>query len=66
MKQKSLLKPRSHRFWNYYNLSKHVPIAFASFCDGNMFWHIDNAGNTAQKAFENMVSLQKLHKKAPE
>ena len=31
MKQKSLLKPRSHRFWHDCNLSKHVPVAFATF-----------------------------------
>ena len=31
MKQTSLLKPRSHRFWHDYNLSKHVPVAFATF-----------------------------------
>ena len=31
MKQKSLLKPRSHRFWHDYNLSKHVSVAFATF-----------------------------------
>ena len=31
MKKKSLLKPRSHRFWHDYNLSKHVPVAFATF-----------------------------------
>ena len=30
MKQKSLLKPRSHRFWHDYNLSKHVSVAFAT------------------------------------
>ena len=31
MKQKSLLKPRSHRLWHDYNLSNHVPVAFATF-----------------------------------
>ena len=31
MKKKSLLKPRSHRFWHDYNLSKHVSVAFATF-----------------------------------
>ena len=31
MKQKSLLKPHSHRFWQDYNLSKHVPVASACF-----------------------------------
>ena len=31
MKQKSLLKPRSHRFWHDCNMSKHVPVAFATF-----------------------------------
>ena len=31
MKQKPLLKPRSHRFWHDCNLSKHVPVAFATF-----------------------------------
>ena len=31
MKHKPLLKPRSHRFWHDYNLSKHVPVAFATF-----------------------------------
>ena len=31
---KSLLKPRSHRFWYDYNLSKRVPIAFATFLRG--------------------------------
>ena len=31
MKKKSLLKPRSHRFWHYNNLSKPVSVAFATF-----------------------------------
>ena len=31
MKQKPLLKPCSHYFWHDYNLSKHVPVAFATF-----------------------------------
>ena len=31
MKQKLLLKPPSHRFWHDYNLSKHIPVAFATF-----------------------------------
>ena len=31
MKHKPLLKPRSHRFWHDYNVSKHVPGAFATF-----------------------------------
>ena len=31
MKQKPLLKPPSHRFWLDYNLSKHLPIEFATF-----------------------------------
>ena len=31
MKQKPLLKTRSHYFWHDYNLSKHVPVAFATF-----------------------------------
>ena len=30
-KQKPLLKPRSHRFLHDCNLSKHVPVAFATF-----------------------------------
>ena len=37
MKHKPLLKPRSHRFWHDYNLSKNVSVAFATFCDGNVF-----------------------------
>ena len=31
MEHKPLLKPRSHRFWHDYNLSKHVSVAFATF-----------------------------------
>ena len=31
MKQKPLLKPPSHRFWLDYNLSKHLPVEFATF-----------------------------------
>ena len=31
MEHKPLLKPRSHRFWHDYNLSKHVPVKFATF-----------------------------------
>ena len=31
MKHKRMLKPRSHRFWHDYSLSKHVPVAFATF-----------------------------------
>ena len=30
-KQKPLLKLRTHRFWHDCNLSKHVPVAFATF-----------------------------------
>ena len=31
MKQKPLLKPPSHCFWLDYNLSKHLPVEFATF-----------------------------------
>ena len=31
MKHKPLLKPISHRFWHDCNLSKHIPVAFATF-----------------------------------
>ena len=31
IKQQPLLKPPSHCFWHDYNLSKHLPLGFATF-----------------------------------
>ena len=61
MKQKPLLKPRSHCFGHDCNLSKHVLIAFATFLamrtcfDQLKCW---------EKAYENKVSSQKRPKKS--
>ena len=53
--------------WRKSHCGNHVPIAFGMitichntfpshlplFCDGNVFWQIENAGNTEKKAVEN-------------
>ena len=65
MKQKPLLKPPSHRFWLDYNLSKHLPIEFATFLQWEgvlMNW---KCRKCCKKAFENAFSLQKIRKNDP-
>ena len=65
MKQKPLLKPPSHRFWLDYNLSKHLPIEFATFLRWEgvlMNW---KCRKCCKKAFENAFSLQKIRKNDP-
>ena len=50
MKQKPLLKPPSHRFWLDYNLSKHLPIEFATFfAMGRCFDELKMQGNPGKR-----------------
>ena len=58
MKQKSLLKPRSHRFLHDCNLSKHVPVAFATF----FATEIENAGNTGKLSLKTRSHCKKCTK----
>ena len=60
------------------NLSKHVPIAFGMiticqntfpsllplFCNGNVFWQIENTGNIGKKALKTQSHRQNCTKKA--
>ena len=65
MKQKPLLKPPSHCFWLDYNLSKHLPVEFATFLQWEgvlMNW---KCRKCCKKAFENAFSLQKIRKNDP-
>ena len=65
MKQNPVLITPSNYFWYAYNLSKHLPVEFATFCDENVFWQIENAGNARKKPLKTTFLLQKTHKNAP-
>ena len=63
MKEKSLLKPLSHRFLHDYDLSKHVPVAFATFLRWERVLTNWKWRKYCKKGFEKLVSSQKLHNK---
>ena len=65
MKKKSLWKPRSHRFWHDYNLSKPVSVAFATFWRRERVLTNWKCRKYWKIVSENTFSSQKLHKKAP-
>ena len=65
MKHKPLWKKPSHRFWQDYNLSKHLPVEIATFLRWEgvlMNWKCRKCW---KKAFENNFSLQKNSQKSP-
>ena len=64
-KQKPLLKPRSHRFWHDCNLSKHVPVAFATFLRRERVLTNWKCRKYWKIVSENTFSSQKMHKNAP-
>ncbi len=63
-KQKPLLKLPSHCFWLDYNLSKHLPVEFATFLRWEGVLTNWNCRNYCKMAFENAFLLQKIHKNA--
>ena len=63
MKQKPLLKPPSHCFWRDYNLSKHLPVEFATFLRWEGVLTNWKCRKCWKKASENIFSLPKVHKK---
>ena len=65
MKQKPLLKTPSHCFWHDYNLSKHVPVAFATFLRWERVLTNWKCRKYWKKDSGNTVSSPKLHKKGP-
>ena len=65
MKHKPLLKQRSHCFCHNYNLSKHVPVAFATFLRRERVLTNWKCRKYWKIVSENTFSPQKLHKNTP-